>query len=131
MKIEFTVYGKPQPQGSAKAFIVGGRARITTANPKMKPWRQEIAGTALSLMNGAAPSLGPIEFRGQFFFDKPKSTKKSVIRKTTKPDVDKILRACLDSLTGIAFKDDSQVVKVNIEKMFGTPERVEIGVYEL
>jgi Holliday junction resolvase RusA-like endonuclease len=51
-----------------------------------------------------------------------------VISKTTKPDVDKLLRALLDSMTGVVFVDDSQVTKCQVEKRFGSPERSVISV---
>ena len=47
--IQFTVYGHPEPQGSTRAFVPKGWTRpvITTASKKMKPWRQQITGTAI------------------------------------------------------------------------------------
>src|ERR1700693_1389314 len=49
MKISFTVYGKPEPQGSTRAFIPKGwnRAVITSDNAELKPWRQQITRTAI------------------------------------------------------------------------------------
>jgi crossover junction endodeoxyribonuclease RusA len=64
------------------------------------------------------------------FFARPKHTNKKIQCKTTKPDVDKLLRAVLDGLTGIAFDDDSQVVDARVFKYFGSPERVEIAFEE-
>jgi Holliday junction resolvase RusA-like endonuclease len=63
-----------------------------------------------------------------FYFAKPKSTKKSVTSKTTKPDVDKLLRAALDGMTGIIYEDDSQVTDAKVGKFYGLPERAEIIV---
>ena len=132
--LNFTVYGTPVPQGSAKAFIPKGwnRAIITGANKKTKPWRQEIAGAAVSAMQKQGVTMlereHPVSVRAEFYFAKPKSTKKSVIAKTTKPDVDKLLRSVLDALTGMVFEDDSQVIEVTGLKLFGTPERVELTI---
>ena len=45
--------------------------------------------------------------------------------KVTRPDVDKLLRAVLDAITGIVFMDDSQVVKAEASKVFGPgPEAI-------
>jgi len=132
--LNFTVYGTPIPQGSAKAFIPKGwsRAIITGANKKTKPWRQEIAGAAVSAMQKAGITMlereHPVRLRAEFYFAKPKSTKKSVIAKVTKPDVDKLLRSVLDALTGMVFEDDSQVIEVTGVKLFGMPERMELTV---
>ena len=132
--ITFTVWGRPQPQGSSRAFIPKGwtRAVITSANSKNKPWRQEIAGTALAEMEKERLSLAPkgkaIAIEANFIFTKPKSTKKSEVYKVTKPDTDKLVRSLLDALTGIVFADDSQVVQIVASKNFGAPEKVIVSV---
>lgn len=122
-----TVYGRPQPQGSSRAFYVKslGRSVVTSANKNLKPWRQQITETALTL--GAPCVEGPVRMEVDFYFARPKSAKKRV-GMTTKPDVDKLLRAIFDSLTGVLFKDDSQVVDAHPRKFYGDPERVEIRV---
>ena len=38
------------------------------------------------------------------------------IRPTKKPDVDNILKVIADSLNGIAYKDDAQIIKASVEK---------------
>lgn len=127
------VYGTPQPQGSARAFNRrgGGLPIVTCDNKKNKPWRQQISGVAQYEMDkaGLLPITGmPVYVEAVFYFDKPKSVKKSVTHKITRPDVDKLLRSLLDGLKGIVYKDDSQVVSAKGTKEFGTPERVEIFV---
>ena len=36
-----------------------------------------------------------------------------------KPDIDNVLKVVLDSLNGIAYKDDAQVVMVSGKKIYG------------
>ena len=43
--LNFTVYCHPEPQGSSKAFVVAGKARITSDNKNLKPYRQTITCT--------------------------------------------------------------------------------------
>jgi Holliday junction resolvase RusA-like endonuclease len=38
-----------------------------------------------------------------------------------KPDIDKLARSTLDSLTGIVFDDDSRIVQLAISKIYATP----------
>ncbi len=38
-----------------------------------------------------------------------------------KPDIDKLARSTLDSLTGIVFDDDSRIVTLVLEKTYATP----------
>lgn len=128
----FTVYGTPQPQGSSRAFFRPGMKRpvITSDNPKNKPWRQELSGTAQHEMGELALIERPHAVRVEafFYFDKPKSTPRAVNHKTTKPDLDKLARSLLDGLTGIVFEDDSQVTQCWVSKFFGSPARAEIRV---
>jgi len=132
--LQFTVFGTPQPQGSMRSFIPKGwnRAIITSDNSRLKPYRQQVAQTALVAMREHGVQMAargvPIALTLGFFFDKPKSVRKSVHRKTTKPDLDKLLRATLDALTGIVYADDSQVDECHAVKAFGSPVRLEIQV---
>lgn len=129
--IKFTVTGIPQPQGSARAFVPKGwkRAIITSDNKTLKPWRQDVADMAKRAMDShsilARP--GAVTVSVDFYFDRPKSQKKAT-HKTTKPDLDKTLRAIFDSLTGIVFEDDSQITACSATKGFGQPARAEIRV---
>jgi Holliday junction resolvase RusA-like endonuclease len=132
MRIAFSVLGKPQPQGSTRAFMPKG-ARfpvVTSDNKNLKPWRQDVAITAqLQMVKGAYPvQQGPIRMVCRCYFQRPKSVKASVVHKTTKPDADKLARSFGDALTGIVYRDDSQIVSLTIEKLFGTPERAEIEI---
>jgi Holliday junction resolvase RusA-like endonuclease len=47
---------------------------------------------------------------------------------TTKPDSLKLARGAEDSLTGIIYRDDAQVIDLNVKKRYGSPARVEIEV---
>jgi len=60
-----------------------------------------------------------------FWYAPPKKPSHPVY-KAQKPDVDKLVRSILDSLTGVVYTDDSQVVIVTAYKKYGAPERVEI-----
>jgi crossover junction endodeoxyribonuclease RusA len=135
--LTFTVHGDPVPQGSMKAFIPKGwnRAVLTSSNKKMKPWRQEVAGTALAAMESAGFECSgkgvPFKLSLVFRFKRPKSVRKAILYKTTKPDTDKLIRSCLDALTGIVWHDDAQVVEINAQKEFGTQPGVKITFWEL
>jgi Holliday junction resolvase RusA-like endonuclease len=132
--VKFTVFGKPQPQGSTRAFFIKslGRAVITSDNKNLKPWRQQLSETAMAL---GAPLIGknrPVSIAVDFFFERPKGASvKSRPGMTVKPDGDKLLRAVFDSLTGTIVTDDAQFVEIYVRKFYGLPERAEIQVGEL
>lgn len=121
--IRFTVYGRPRPQGSKRHV---GRGIMVEASKELKPWRQEITWTALSLGVPMIPAHVPLELTLRFYFQRAKSSKRKAM--TTKPDSSKLLRAVEDSLVGILVYDDSQFIEHHMRKMYGGPERVEIEI---
>lgn len=135
-RIAFTVLGKPEPQGSARAFLIKGKLRITSDNAKMKPWRQQVGWAALDACSRAAmplpwPHKVPVRLTVLFVLRKPASAPKTRIWPTVKPDCDKLMRAIGDALTGILYEDDAQIVAGSWEKLYGSPERAEIVVEAL
>ena len=100
----FTVFGRPEPQGSTRAFVIGGKARTTSANPKLKPWRSELTRCALWEMadQGLEPygKHVPVKLSVCFTFRRPPSIPKRRCECVVKPDADKLLRGVCDALTG-------------------------------
>lgn len=129
---EFTVFGVPVPQGSMRAFVPRGwkRAILTSDNKKLKPWRQEIAGSAQAVIRFPIERERAVAIQCRFYFPRAKSLKKAISYKTTRPDIDKLARALLDGLTGIAFEDDAQVIDLRCTKSFDIVPRAEIIITE-
>ena len=50
---------------------------------------------------------------------------------TVKPDADNVLKIILDGCQGIAFEDDKQVIKSNIDKKYSTEPRVDVTIYTI
>lgn len=147
MYIKLFVPGTPIPKGSTKAFVVKGRAITTATNgAKQKPWASSISYTAMQFMQFTKPVLGPISLAVTFFMPRPKghygSGKNNASVKAsapqchiTKPDLDKLVRCVKDALTGVVWKDDSQVCLIEYaSKEYETATKcpgVEIEVREL
>lgn len=133
----FKLYAKPEPQGSVRAFMIGGRPRLTSDNAKLKPYRHALTQMAMETVSRnaqdapVAPAGVPVALTVVWTLAKPKSTPKRVTQPTKKPDADKLLRAVLDSLTGVAYADDSQVVTIMATKRYGAPECTEVHVRAL
>ena len=76
-----------------------------------------------------------IEIRVEIKPPKNTSRKKTMILYdkpyTKKPDIDNIQKIILDSLNGLAYKDDKQVFKSNIEKVYGITDRIIIFLEEI
>lgn len=132
-EMHFVVLGPPVPQGSMRAFMPKGWSRpiITSANAKLKPWRQAVSSVALEARKRFGWEIlsrnQGVRVEADFFFQRPRSVKPGRA-KTTKPDVDKLARGLMDGMTSIVFEDDSQVVECVLTKRFGTPERTEVRI---
>lgn len=131
-RVEFFVPGVPAPQGSKTKWG-------TEANPRTRPWRATVAWHAADAYAGQPPMLGEIRVYANFKFPRPKShlTAKGELRrgarwaKTSKPDLDKLLRALLDGLTdGGVFRDDAQVAYVSAWKHYSDQPGVSVDVRE-
>jgi Holliday junction resolvase RusA-like endonuclease len=122
--IEFFVEGKPVPQGSL--VFMKGRA-IHAGADRLATWRADIARLGKSA--GCQPSERPIAISLIFNIIKPKTVNRQM--PTVPPDLDKLIRAVLDGLTGVAYKDDGQVVRITAVKIYGQKIGVQIGVVEL
>lgn len=128
--IEFTVIGDPKPAGSKRAFVLKstGRAIIADACTKSKDWKATVQAAALDAYQGD-PIDGPIAATILFVMRRPKShyRKNGELKPdaphyhTSKPDATKLWRCAEDALTGIAWRDDAQVVMQQIEKVYERP----------
>lgn len=80
----------------------------------------------------------PLEMIVNAYFEIPKSaSKKNKLemlmngRPTKKPDADNILKAVADSLNGVAFHDDSQIVSARVSKYWSETAKTEITIREV
>jgi len=106
---------------------------MAPANRRQKPWMSHVQATAIEKYRGD-PITEPIYLELFFHLPRPKShfgsgknsekIKDSSPKKhVTTPDLTKLLRAVEDALTGIIWKDDSQVCGFMCSKAYtlGTP----------
>ncbi len=71
-------------------------------------------------------------------FEVPKSTGKlqreqmlgNSISPTKKPDIDNIVKIVLDSMNKFAFKDDTQITKIDVEKVYSDEEKLYVKIEE-
>lgn len=140
-EFRLTVYGTPAPAGSKKVVPLGSRYGVVDASKRSAPWKKEIRQAAGREANGKPVMDGPLAIRIRFFVRRPQGhfgtgRNAGVVKgsapafPTVKPDVLKLARAVEDALSGIAYRDDAQIVTEVLEKRYGTPERVEIMIRE-
>ncbi|AXQ64445.1 RusA-like Holliday junction resolvase [Gordonia phage Neville] len=114
---EVFIAGEPAPQGSKQAYVRGGRAVLVEASKKLMPWRKHVA-TVFGEFWDRGPIEGGVRADIEFVMPRPKSLPKTKPTPPAikRPDVDKLVRAIFDAITGRAFLDDSQVVDMRVLK---------------
>jgi crossover junction endodeoxyribonuclease RusA len=117
-------------------MLIGGMARHipsgSSANQRaLRAWDNAIKAACQAQIDRsvftAFPAETPLRVSIAFRFARPnnhygtggnanKLKANSPARPTGKPDVDKLARSTLDSLTGLAFYDDSRIVELTVSK---------------
>ena len=125
--IKFIVYGTAKSKGSYKGFTRDGK--MIPDNPKSKDWQHLVAVSAQQYRPKSGPFDEAVQIIATFYFARPKSVSEAKRPyMTVKPDIDKILRAILDGMSGIIYTDDARIIRVVVEKHYCTIPRVEIEV---
>lgn len=115
--MEIVVHGDPAPQGSKTPW---GQE----ASQGLKPWREVVAWEGKIVMGSRPPMIGPLAVHMTFSLSRPKShatLSDPPVFVTRTPDLDKLVRAVGDALTGIVWKDDSHISRIQAEKCYGYP----------
>ena|ERR1051326_3945821 len=131
--IRFTVAGHPAPQGSKRAFATKAGIRLVESSRRVTAWRDLIANVSQPHAPDQ-PYTGPIRVHLDFRLPVPNSApKRRRLWATKRPDIDKLVRACLDALTGIMWRDDSQIVRLTVTKdlAYEQPIGVSIAIEDL
>ena len=122
--ITFRVNGIPIPQGSMK--VINGRV-LHSQGSALAGWRSLIGWEAR--LAGASPHSLPTKITITFTMPRPKTVKRAL--PSVAPDLDKLIRAVLDGLTGVAYEDDGQVVQIHAQKLYGASVGAEIRLETL
>lgn len=132
--ITLEVTGTPASKGSGRAILIGGRARHVPSGSNanrdaLRAWDKAIKLAINALDKFEAIVDKPLAVTIAFRFARPdghfgtgknadKLKPSAPARPTVKPDVDKLARATLDSLTGLVFDDDSRIVQLTVSKSY-------------
>lgn len=147
MILSCTVYGKAQTQGSKRIGRARGTGKpiILDDSAKSRPFRQEVAHAMLAAAKAAGlerPMDGAVAVTLMVSVARPLSHygtgKRSGILKPSAPvhpatggDLDKIARLVLDAGTGIWWKDDRRIARLDISRLYDGPERIEVRAWQL
>jgi len=122
--LTFVIYGLPAPQGSKRHM---GNGILIESSKAVKPWRQDVKHAALNCIPHDWDTTLPMALSVVFRFKRPQAhigkrgLKPSAPQHCTSAragDIDKLCRSLMDGLTGVAYDDDRQVVRVIAEKRY-------------
>lgn len=134
--IVIDVLGTPAPKGSSRAILIKGRAvnvpgGSNTNRTALKSWDRNVRDRAAEVLGELLEPVyvgKPLAVDLAFRLTRPaghwgsKGLKPSAPpAPASKPDIDKLARATLDSLIGLAFDDDARIVKLSVVKQYAAP----------
>ena len=130
--IEFTVTGDPVPKG---------RPRMSRCGHAYTPERTRKAEKRIAdafRRLDADPFESAVSIRIECVFTPPRSWSKrnkaaaidGAIKKCSKPDVDNLAKTVCDALNGIAWLDDSQIVRMSAVKRYGSESYTTVKISE-
>lgn len=126
-RISFIVPAVPiaQPRQRHRVVTANGRTFASNYLPAKHPvndFKASVRMAAQAVYQGP-PLEGPVFIRAVMLFPRPgrmiwKSRPMPRARHTSKPDTENVLKAILDCLTGILFRDDAQVCSIKAAKWY-------------
>jgi crossover junction endodeoxyribonuclease RusA len=129
-KLSVRVAGIPIPQGSMRGFVRGGHAVLTSDNPRLRSWRNDLAAALFAAREGL-PMTGAVVLKVWFWLPRPASHygRHGLLPSAparpigARDDLDKLVRAIGDAATvaGV-WRDDGQVVDCHSSKNWAVPE---------
>ena len=130
MTFTFEIVGEPQGKGRPRFSTRGGFVKTYTPE-KTASYENFVKLCYLNKYKGQKLD-GEIIAEIIAYFSIPKSFSKKKrleaiegkIKPTKKPDTDNIAKTILDSLNGIAFEDDKQIVALLVNKLYGEEAKV-------
>lgn len=134
IQAKFTIHGEPKGKGRPRFSRSGNYVRTYTPN-KTVSYENFVKLEYLNQCGKVKLDKDTmLEMQIKAFFNIPKSVSKKrrtlmqngKIRPTKKPDMDNIIKIIADSLNGIAYYDDAQIVLVIACKYYSDKPRVEV-----
>ena len=132
-KVEGTPIGKGRPKFARRGNFVS-----TYTPTKTRDYEDLIREAAIKAMGISEPLETPVA--AYFYITMPipasysKKRKEACLsneeRPMKKPDTDNIVKAFLDAMNGVIYKDDSQVCSLHATKVYGTVGMVEVLIKE-
>ena len=130
----FTFEIEPVPQLRPRVSSRGGYVRVYDP-PKVKNFKNLLRSLAVNQYT-RPPLIGLLSVSLTFYRPVQKSISKTEreqrlsnnSKPVVKPDTDNYIKATLDSLNGVLWHDDSQIVKITAEKRYSETGKIIVSV---
>lgn len=136
MKVDFVIQGKVQAKQRPRFNRYSGKTYTPNETIAYENW---VKTCYLEKYKEKELMEKPLRVTIKAYFEIPKSTSKkrkqqmmdNEILPMVKPDTDNIAKGVLDSLNGIAYKDDKQVVELIVNKFYNNTPYVSVMIEEI
>ena len=136
MKVDFVIQGKVQAKQRPRFNRYSGKTYTPNETIAYENW---VKTCYLEKYKDKELMEKPLRVTIKAYFEIPKSTSKkrkqqmmdNEIPPMVKPDTDNIAKGVLDSLNGIAYKDDKQVVELIVNKFYSNTPYVSVMIEEI
>ena len=137
MEIRFWVPGEPKGKARARTFYNPRMGRMQSVTPESTMVYENLIRTCYrQAYDGRIADGIPVVVEITAFFDVPKSASKKrkagmiggEIMPTKKPDIDNIAKVILDAMNGLVYHDDTQVIGLTVNKLYGEEPGVMVCV---
>ena len=134
LEVEIEPIGKARPRVTAR-----GKFAHAYTPKKTKDYELKIKNEYIKKYGYNNILKGPLEAEAYAYFSIPKSSTineksnmlNNIIKHTHKPDLANFDKAIFDALNGVAFEDDSQIVKLKSEKRYSDSPKVVLKLKEI
>ena len=134
MNIIITIHGEPTGKARPRVFNRGGKSMAIT--PEKTVMYENLIKICYADQAGHFFGEMPLNMHVTAYYSIPKSASKKKatmmqsgeIRPTKKPDLDNVIKCVADSLNGVAYKDDSQIVTIRTDKFYGEMPSVVVEI---
>lgn len=127
--VNFAVYGAPEPKHRHRSFKTKGGTIQQYADPRNAPVEDKLRRAFVERVGADwKPHEGPVKLAVSAGFPVPKSRPKWMHRlvedekgmapHTVRPDLDNIVKMVCDALSGIAWRNDTQVYEIRASKWY-------------
>lgn len=136
--IALLIPGPPVAKGRGRLTTINGQPRQFTP-AKTVAYESKVAHAGQQAMAGEPLFDGPVAIEIEARFQiaaswskkKQASAREGVLRHTSRPDGDNVLKAIGDGLNGVVYIDDSQIAEVRLSKRYADTPGVAVTVREL